>query len=145
MLAVQLIISTKLSLIMCMQPQQLLAQARPHKVLHFLVLSTFQFYMYIISDEILHFRQISILVQVLTIINLCDALSKKPAHPTFYEIETTPEIGIIHGNQHIVCNYVSVKKMEVIGCLVPKLWREIYRRCGMQLFERESNVFTLLC
>ena len=40
-------------------------------------------------------------------------------------------------------NFAAVKKMEVIGCLVPELWSETHRRCERK-FSRKRNVFTLL-
>jgi len=68
--------------------------------------------------------------------NICDPLSKNPAHPAFYENRDKT------GNWYIDVQLCSSEKMEAIGCLVHKLRSETHRGRGMQVFEKTQ---TFLC
>ena len=63
---------------------------------------------------------------------ICDPLSKTWHIPDFMKIEIRPEIDIS------MFSCAAVKKMEVIGCLVPKLRRKTHRGRRMQVFEKNT-------
>ena len=68
----------------------------------------------------------------------CDPLSENLAHLAFKKNQDKTR------NWYIEVQLSGSEKMEVIGCLVPELWSEKHRGCGMQNFSRKHNVFILL-